>query len=137
MNKSFLAYFDPKKYTFKAKFYSFLNFKIIKVLMWTLQCTKTLNCAFVLPMKIKVENTLKHFQYCRLAQNQPKFFNLFHMFYSSHFFYFWLLLATKLQKYYVILVYILKSKMGTTEKTGNENTKRRKYGMNKTLKIAR
>ena len=31
-------------------------------------------------------------------------------------FQFWSLLATKLQKYYVIFVYILQSKMGKTEK---------------------
>ena len=48
----------------------------------------------------------------------------------------------KLQKYYVIFVYILQGKMGKTEKNRKENhatkvtkipkTKRRKYGMNET-----
>jgi hypothetical protein len=50
---------------------------------------------------------------------------------------------TKMQKYYVICVYILQGKMGKTEKKQEENhatevakipkAKRRKYGMNKTL----
>ena len=34
---------------------------------------------------------------------------------------FWSLLATKLQKYYVIFVYILLGKMGKTEKNRKEN----------------
>ena len=34
---------------------------------------------------------------------------------------FWSLLTTKLQKYYVIFVYILQDKMGKTEKTRKEN----------------
>ena len=51
--------------------------------------------------------------------------------------------VTKIQKYYVIFVYILQGKMGKTEKNRKENhatkvtkipkTKRRKYGMNETL----
>ena len=55
---------------------------------------------------------------------------------------FWSLLATKLQKCYVIFVYILQGKMDKTEKNRKENhttketkipkTKRRKYGMNET-----
>ena len=55
---------------------------------------------------------------------------------------FWSLLATKLQKYYVIFVYILQGKMGKTEEKRKENhatkvtkipkTKRQKYGMNET-----
>ena len=49
--------------------------------------------------------------------------------------------VTKIQKYYVIFVYILQGKMGKTEKTEKNHatkvtkipkTKRRKYGMNKT-----
>ena len=53
---------------------------------------------------------------------------------------FWSLLATKIQKYYIIFVYILQGKMGKTEKNRKENhatkvtkipkTKRQKYGMN-------
>ena len=49
----------------------------------------------------------------------------------------------KIQKYYVIFVYILQGKMGKTEKKRKENhatkvtkiskTKRQKYGMNETL----
>ena len=49
--------------------------------------------------------------------------------------------VTKIQKYYVIFVYILQGKMGKTEKKRKENhttkvtkipkTKRLKYGMNK------
>ena len=59
---------------------------------------------------------------------------------------FWSLLATKLGRYkiyYAIFVYILQGKMGKTEKNQKENhttkvskipkTKRREYGMNKTL----
>ena len=61
---------------------------------------------------------------------------------------FWFLVTfgdkvTKIQKYYVIFVYILQGKMGKTEKNRKENhatkvtktpeTKRRKYGMNETL----
>ena len=56
---------------------------------------------------------------------------------------FWSVLAIKLQKYYVIFVYILQGKMGKTEKNRKENhatkvtkipkTKRSKYGMSKTL----
>ena len=51
-------------------------------------------------------------------------------------------MATKLQKYYMIFVYILQGKMGKTEKTRKVNhttkvtklpkPKRQKYGMNKT-----
>ena len=51
--------------------------------------------------------------------------------------------VTKIQKYYVILVYILQGKMGKTQKIWKENhftkvtkipkTKERKYGMNKTM----
>ena len=43
--------------------------------------------------------------------------------------------VTKIQKYYVILVYILQRKMGKAEKTEVikiPKTKRRKYGMNET-----
>ena len=49
----------------------------------------------------------------------------------------------KIQKYYLIFVYILQGKMGKTEKKRKENhttnvtkipkTKRQKYGMNKTM----
>ena len=59
------------------------------------------------------------------------------------FFFFWSLLVTKLQKYYVIFVYILLGKMGKTGKNRKENhatkvakvpkAKRRIYGMNETL----
>ena len=67
------------------------------------------------------------------------------MFHSSHFSF---LVTfgdgvTKIQKYYVLFVYILQGKMGNTEKNRKENhativtkipkTKRRKYGMNETL----
>ena len=60
---------------------------------------------------------------------------------------FWFLITfgdevTKIQKYYLIFVYIWQGKMGKTEKEWKENhatkvtkipkTKRRKYGMNKT-----
>ena len=66
------------------------------------------------------------------------------MFCSSHF---WFLVTfgdevTKIQKYYVIFVYILQGKKGKTEKKRKENhatkvtkipkTKKRKYGMNET-----
>ena len=69
------------------------------------------------------------------------------MFRSSHF---WFLVTfgdevMKIRKYYVIFVYILKGKMGKTEKKWKENhttkvtkiakTKRRKYGMNETFVI--
>ena len=62
-------------------------------------------------------------------------------------FHFWFLFTfgdevTKIQKYYVIFVYILKGKMGKTEKKRKENhatkvnkipkTKIRKYGINET-----
>ena len=60
---------------------------------------------------------------------------------------FWILVTfggeVKIQKYYVIFVYILEGKMGKTGEKQKENhatkvtkipkTKRRKYGMNKTL----
>ena len=61
---------------------------------------------------------------------------------SSHF---WLLLAKKLQKYYVIFVYILQDKIRwerqkknrkenhTTKVTKMPKTKTRKYGMKETL----
>ena len=67
---------------------------------------------------------------------------ILHMFCSSHF---WFLVTfgnevTKIQKYYVIFVYILQGKMGKTGKNEKENhankvnkipkTKRQKYGMN-------
>ena len=62
---------------------------------------------------------------------------------------FWFLVTfsnevTKIQKYYVIFVYILQDKMGKMEKNRKENhatkvtkipeTKRLKYGMNKILR---
>ena len=53
--------------------------------------------------------------------------------------------VTKIQKHYVIFVYILQGKVGKTEKNRKENhvtkvtkipkTKRRKYGMNETFKL--
>ena len=67
-----------------------------------------------------------------------------YLFCSFHFWFlvFWSLLVTKLQKYYVIFVYILQDKVGKMEKSQKENhetkvtkipkTKRRKYGMNET-----
>ena len=67
------------------------------------------------------------------------------MFHSSHFLLLILVTfadeVTKLQKYYVIFVYILQGKMGKTEKTEKKimqlkgpkyQTKRQKYGMNET-----
>ena len=54
-------------------------------------------------------------------------------------FWFWSLLPTKLQKYYVIFVYILQGKMGKAEKnqatkvTKTPKIKRQKYWMNETL----
>ena len=66
------------------------------------------------------------------------------MFRSSHFSFLvsWSFLATKLQKYYVIFVYILQGKMGKTKKNRKTNyatkvtkipkTKKRKCGKNKT-----
>ena len=68
--------------------------------------------------------------------------------YIHHIFGFWFLVTfgdevTKIQKYYIIFLYILQGKMGKTEKNRKENhatkvtkipkTKRREYGMNKTL----
>ena len=67
------------------------------------------------------------------------------MFGSSHFSFLVTLgdEVTKIQKYYVIFVYILQGKMGKMEKNRKENhatkvtkipeTKRLKYGMNKIL----
>ena len=68
------------------------------------------------------------------------------MFGSSHFSFLVTLgdEVTKIQKYYVIFVYILQDKMGKMEKNRKENhatkvtkipeTKRLKYGMNKILR---
>ena len=73
----------------------------------------------------------------------PMFFCFLHSIFP-----FWFLVTfgdkfTKIQKYYVIFVYILQDKMGKTEKNRRENhatkndqntkTKRSKYGMNETL----
>ena len=79
---------------------------------------------------------------------QPKYKFIWYsrvMFRSSHFSFLVTFgdKVTKIQKYYVIFVYILQGKMGKTKNNRKENysykvakipkTKRRKYGMNETI----
>ena len=78
-----------------------------------------------------------------MARTISKNWNCFIICFVHPIFCFWSLLATKLQKYCVIFVYILQGKRGKKKKNPEENhetkvtkmpkTKRRKYGMNETI----
>ena len=72
-------------------------------------------------------DTARSEKWCkRIYQVLFDFFLKIHVIFASFspflVFWLWSLLATKLQKYYVIFVYILKGKMGKTEKTGKKIT---------------